>query len=341
VTYNFKEISVLIVDSQPALVDLIRGALRLLGVPADSLYSFSEGRMALNAFKEKKPDLLILDWEMVDIKGLEFIKIIRNSADHPYVPIIFMTALTTQRKVLEARDCGITEFLAKPFTARTLCDRIEAIVERPRRFVLALDYRGPDRRRRKLEYSDNERRESDSVQDLKMSEMDIFKAEKKIRTASLLAPPNILKKKMGSGGVDTKALALAQNFLESNTVDFKPIGAALVNALEEGLQNSKKDGVESETGIELMLYPAAQLKAQGAMFHFPFLTRIADILVTFLETVEVTDRDVFEIVAAHKVAFLYILSNHITGDGGVYGKTLQGELLDACGRYYKTRNLKP
>ena len=46
-TYKFKDITVLIVDSQPQMIDMIRGALRLFGVPVNGLYSFSEGRMVL------------------------------------------------------------------------------------------------------------------------------------------------------------------------------------------------------------------------------------------------------------------------------------------------------
>ena len=339
-TYSFKDITVLIVDSQSSIVDLIRGALRLLGVPVHGLNSFGEGRVALNVFKEMKPDLLIVDWEMVDIKGIDFIKSIRSSTVNPYVPVIFMTALTTEKRVNEARDSGITEFLAKPFTARTLCERIEIIVERPRQFVLAPDYRGPDRRRKGSEpYMGIDRREPRNVQELNMADVDVFKGQKKIRAAKLLMPPNIMKQKMGSGGVDRNALVVAQNFLDSNTVNFKPVGMALVDALNEGLQNSKKSGMKSETAIEFMLYPAAQLKAQGGMFHYHLITRVADILVNFLETVHSLDNDVFEIVEAHKVALLYILSNNITGHGSANDKTLQGSLLDACKRYYKTRNL--
>ncbi len=106
-------------------------------------------------------------------------------------------------------------------------------------------------------------------------------------------------------------------------------------------RTQKQIGVDSETGIELMLYPAAQLKAQGAMFRYPFITRIADILVTFLETVQVIDSDVFKIVEAHKDGFFHVMINNIHDDGGEYGVKLQQELLAACSRYYKTRKLQP
>jgi two-component system, chemotaxis family, chemotaxis protein CheY len=340
VAYKFGEISVLIVDSQPAVIDLIRGSLRLLGVRPENLYSFGEGRMGLSVFRDKKPDLIIADWEMVDIKGLEFIKAVRGSEINPYVPIIFMTALTTEKRVNEARDSGITEFLAKPFTGRTLCERIEAIVEKPRQFVLAPDYRGPDRRRKtEAAYLGTERREPRKIPDLVIAETDVFRAKKKLHDVTLLMPPNDIKKKMGSGGVDVSSLAAAESFLSDNTVDFKPIGTAFVNALDDVMRKAKEGGLKSSEAIEFLLYPAAQLKAQGVLFHYPLITRIADILVHFLETVEKTDAELFEIVEAHRTAFMYILKNAIKGHGGPHEKTLQASLLDACARYYKSRNL--
>src|ERR1039458_1294392 len=146
----------------------------------------------------------------------------------------------------------------------------------------------------------------------------------------------------GSGGCARQPplpLAMAQKSLESNTVNFKPIGIALVNALDEGLQNSKTGNVSSEAAIEFMLYPSVQLKAQGDLFHYPLVTRIADILVNFLETVEGTDKDVFEIVESHITAITFVLMNNITDDGGAHGKELRESLIDVCDRYYKIRNL--
>ena len=59
-----------------------------------------------------------------------------------------MTAFSSVKRVAIARDSGITEFLRKPFTAEALYKRIEAIVEKPRPFVLSDNFTGPDRRRK-------------------------------------------------------------------------------------------------------------------------------------------------------------------------------------------------
>jgi len=144
--YDFKNIAVLIVDSQPAMVELIRDVLQMFGV--QKIITRTEGKSGLRAFEEHMPDLIIIDWDLADLDGIEFTKAVRRSPNDPYVPIIFMAALSSQKRVAEARDSGITEFLRKPFTAQALYKHIETIVERPRPFVRVPDFFGPDRRRR-------------------------------------------------------------------------------------------------------------------------------------------------------------------------------------------------
>jgi len=145
--YNFKTITVLVVDSQPAIVDLIQGVLHIFGVR--KMITRTDGKKGLHAFEHHRPDLLIVDWDLASMDGLEFTRTVRRSASNPYAPILFMTGLSSERRVTMARDCGVTEFLKKPFTAHSLYKRIEEIVERPRKFVRAPDFFGPDRRRKR------------------------------------------------------------------------------------------------------------------------------------------------------------------------------------------------
>ncbi len=144
-TYKFRNITVLIVDSQPAIVELIHGVLRIFGV--QNIITRTDAKSGLEAFHEHTPDLLIVDWDLTAFNGLEFTKRIRASKKNPFVPILFMTAFSSEKRVRMARDSGITEFLRKPFSADGLYKRIEAIIERPRKFVRAPEFFGPDRRR--------------------------------------------------------------------------------------------------------------------------------------------------------------------------------------------------
>jgi DNA-binding NtrC family response regulator len=70
-----------------------------------------------------------------------------------------MTGYSQKKRVIAARDSGITEFLVKPFTAKALYQRIETMIEKPRLFVKSDSYFGPDRRRkREGDYGGPERR---------------------------------------------------------------------------------------------------------------------------------------------------------------------------------------
>lgn len=88
---------------------------------------------------------------MKPMDGISFTRIVRNdpASPNPYVPVILMTGFSEKRRVLQARDAGVTEFLVKPFNAHDLYKRIVQVIERPRQFVRAEDFFGPDRRRKK------------------------------------------------------------------------------------------------------------------------------------------------------------------------------------------------
>ena len=166
---------------------------------------------------------------------------------------------------------------------------------------------------------------------------DAFDGQKKLRKAELIAPPNRLKEKVGTGGIDETVLMKAQELLETNTIDFKPIAQMLVDVLHEAISDAKSGALKGEEAIESMLYPAMQLQAQGGMFHYPLISEISNTLVNFLETVSTTDKDVMDIVVAHKMSINAVLASQIKGDGGKTGRELRDALLDACARYYKSR----
>ena len=81
--------------------------------------------------------------------GLELAQMIRQpeSKGNPYAPIIMLTGHSEKRRVTVARDAGVTEFLAKPISAKGLYQRVLNVVANPRPFIKTKNYFGPDRRR--------------------------------------------------------------------------------------------------------------------------------------------------------------------------------------------------
>jgi len=158
-SYQFRNITVLIVESNKAMFDITKQVLIAFGVnQVYSAYGYEEG---FETFNRLNPDLVIIDWLEEPYNGLELTKKIRTDekSANPFCPVVLMTGFSQKKRVLQARDSGITEFLVKPYTARALYQKIEQLVERPRHFVKSENYFGPDRRRkREEEYKGPDRR---------------------------------------------------------------------------------------------------------------------------------------------------------------------------------------
>ncbi len=157
------------------------------------------------------------------------------------------------------------------------------------------------------------------------------------RKAEFHMPPNIIKKKVGGGGLSENILSKAQALLENNTVDFRPLGEMYLDALSKGIEQARTPpkGLETENIIAAMLYPAMQLKANGGMFHYPLITNISDKLIQFLEVITVIDAPALEIILAFHTTMRAVLLGQIKGNGGIRGAELMQALVDACYRYFE------
>lgn len=148
--YRLKNLRVLLVDDNPSVCELIRSLLLDLGFATiDTAATPDEG---WTLYCAHKPDILLVDWRIDHPEGLDFVRRIRGSraSPTPDVPVILMTAYTNKELLFQARDAGITEFLIKPFTIETLTRQLAHLIERPRDFVIAPRFVGPDRRRRNI-----------------------------------------------------------------------------------------------------------------------------------------------------------------------------------------------
>ena len=162
VDYNLERLNFLIVDDNKHMRALVQGILHALGVK--NCLGAIDGADAFKELRHFPADIIICDWNMQPLDGLDFTRLVRTGKDspNPFVPIIMLTGHTEMNRVVEARDAGVHEFMAKPISAKGLYARIKAIIERPRPFVRAGMYFGPDRRRRdNPAYRGTERRKSE------------------------------------------------------------------------------------------------------------------------------------------------------------------------------------
>ena len=143
----FEQMNVLVVDDNRHMVHLVCQLLHALGVKRT--ISALDGAEAFTQLRTNAIDIVVADYNMVPIDGLEFVKLLRtaNDSPNPYVPIVMLTGRTDSRSVRAARNSDITEFLAKPISAKNLYLRLLNLIDKPRPFIRARSYFGPDRRR--------------------------------------------------------------------------------------------------------------------------------------------------------------------------------------------------
>lgn len=118
---------ILVVDDERAIRDMVCMAL------AQELFQWKEASDAHKAealIKQCTPQLILLDWMMPGISGVDFARKLRNSPETENIPIIMLTAKTEEDNVIRGLDSGADDYLTKPFSPRELVARIKALLRR-------------------------------------------------------------------------------------------------------------------------------------------------------------------------------------------------------------------
>lgn len=163
-TVNLAPLSFLIVDDNRHMRTILGAVLKSIGV--HRLYEAEDGADALGLLHHQPIDIVILDYNMMQIDGIEFARIVRKAPDsrNPYLPLIMVSGHSERSRIVEARDAGINEFVVKPLNAKSLLERIVNVILRPRPYVRCASYFGPDRRRKSQpQYPGPYRRSMDGV----------------------------------------------------------------------------------------------------------------------------------------------------------------------------------
>jgi DNA-binding response OmpR family regulator len=113
---------ILVVDDDLALSDVLAFAIRRAGYEVARAYN---GLSALEQFAKEKPDLIVLDWRLPQIDGLEVCTRIRLASE---VPIIMLTVRDSDENVVAALEAGADDYIVKPFSPRQLMERVRALL---------------------------------------------------------------------------------------------------------------------------------------------------------------------------------------------------------------------
>lgn len=120
---------VLVVDDDPDLQEIVTAMLEAVGLAVEAVESAEE---ALARMESRRPDLLVLDWTLPGMSGLELCKRLRRDASCGALPILFLTAHAGTQDMVEAFAAGADDYVVKPFRAAELGARIFGLLRRTR-----------------------------------------------------------------------------------------------------------------------------------------------------------------------------------------------------------------
>ena len=120
-----KNMRVVIVDDYTTMLRILRNLLRQLDIT--NVEEANDGDSAYYMMQKSPPDLVISDWNMAPVTGLDLLRKVRADAKLRHIPFIMVTAESKTENVIAAKQAGVNNYIVKPFNAQTLKTKIEAV----------------------------------------------------------------------------------------------------------------------------------------------------------------------------------------------------------------------
>jgi two-component system chemotaxis response regulator CheY len=125
--FDFK-IKVLVVDDFPTMRRIVKNLLKQLGF--ENIDEAEDGNMALNKLRGGSFGLVVSDWNMPNMEGIELLRNLRSDDALKEIPFLMVTAEAEKEKVIEAIKAGVDNYIVKPFTAEILKEKLEKIADK-------------------------------------------------------------------------------------------------------------------------------------------------------------------------------------------------------------------
>jgi len=119
---------VLVVDDFATMRKIVRNILKQIGF--EDISEAEDGNAALRVIKNEKVGLVVTDWNMPNMSGLDLLREIRQDPQTSDLPVLMVTAEGLKENVMEAVKAGVSNYVVKPFTAEVLQEKIETIFKK-------------------------------------------------------------------------------------------------------------------------------------------------------------------------------------------------------------------
>ena len=121
-----KNMPILIVDDYKTMLRIIRNLLKQLGF--NNVDEATDGSSALQKLRDKDCGLIISDWNMEPMSGLQLLKEVRKDVKLKELPFIMITAESKSENVIAAKEAGVSNYIVKPFNAATLKGKLTTVL---------------------------------------------------------------------------------------------------------------------------------------------------------------------------------------------------------------------
>ena len=121
-----KNMNVLIVDDYKTMLRIMRNLLKQLDF--NNVMEATDGAEALNLLRQEKFGLVISDWNMEPMTGIQLLREVRGDENLKHIPFIMITAESKSENVIAAKEAGVSNYIVKPFNAETLKSKMESVL---------------------------------------------------------------------------------------------------------------------------------------------------------------------------------------------------------------------
>jgi len=119
-------LKILVVDDFATMRRIMKNILKQLGYT--NITEADDGTTALEELKRGSFDLIISDWNMPKMTGLDLLKLVRSDSVYKDIPFLMVTAEAQKQNVIEAVQAGVSNYVVKPFTAEAIADKLDKII---------------------------------------------------------------------------------------------------------------------------------------------------------------------------------------------------------------------
>lgn len=344
--YDFSRLSVLVIEDSAFMRSVFINVLHALGV--ERIVTAENGEQAIKIMRPVSPaqssmvgmtgiDIALCDYFMPTVDGSMFLRWLRRSDKSPdrFLPTIMVSAAADRDVLFTARDAGVDEFLAKPFSVEQLTQRLIAVIEHPRPYIYMPRYFGPDRRRRSKPVASERRVLSENDIETVYSGKDMSALKNSSKTVWEFRIPRNLKSKLSGGSsssdppFDPDLIKVVETKISDMEGDYADWVEKSIEELVQAHHRALEEPERGLTHLSAINEIAHELRGQGGMFGYPLMTQFGKSLYDVTGEDAQISSALLDLIDAHIDLIKAVTHQKVKGNGGTIGQQLLESLTEA------------